>query len=111
MFSAAQLPPGRNSATWLRVAEAIAVKAADSKRPTSESSAASWRMRTISRAARRAPAVSFYSRTPSMKSSSVPSITAAGEVTACSKKAGVLGHIFGSSLRMCASEPIARSSI
>eukprot|EP00965_Chrysotila_dentata_P180137 5948181-Pleurochrysis_carterae.AAC.1 len=56
IFSAAQMPPGRNSAAWLRIAAAIAVKAADSKRPTSKSPAASSRMRAMSRAARRARA-------------------------------------------------------
>eukprot|EP00965_Chrysotila_dentata_P013056 430953-Pleurochrysis_carterae.AAC.1 len=44
-------------------------------------------------------------------SSSVPSITAAGEAAACLKKASAVGHIVGSTSRMCASEPIARSSI
>eukprot|EP00965_Chrysotila_dentata_P166201 5487273-Pleurochrysis_carterae.AAC.1 len=56
MLSAAQTPQGRNSAAWLRVAAAIAVKAAESKRPTSDEPAASVRMRAISRAARRARA-------------------------------------------------------
>eukprot|EP00965_Chrysotila_dentata_P094715 3132413-Pleurochrysis_carterae.AAC.1 len=65
------MPPGRNSAAWLRVATAIAVKAADSKHPTSKSPAASSRMRAMLRAARRARAVSFSSRTPSTMSSSV----------------------------------------
>eukprot|EP00965_Chrysotila_dentata_P097521 3222885-Pleurochrysis_carterae.AAC.1 len=64
------MPPGRNSAAWLRVAAAIAVKATDSKRPTSKSPAASSRMRAMSRAARHARAVSFSSRTPSTMSSS-----------------------------------------
>eukprot|EP00965_Chrysotila_dentata_P229069 6196962-Pleurochrysis_carterae.AAC.4 len=31
------MPPGRNSAAWLRVAVAIAEKAADTKRPTAAS--------------------------------------------------------------------------
>eukprot|EP00965_Chrysotila_dentata_P143153 4730078-Pleurochrysis_carterae.AAC.1 len=44
-------------------------------------------------------------------SSSEPSTTAAGEAAACSKKASVFGHIIGSTSRMWASEPIARSSI
>eukprot|EP00965_Chrysotila_dentata_P081995 2705726-Pleurochrysis_carterae.AAC.1 len=44
-------------------------------------------------------------------SSSVPSITAAGEAAACWKKARAVGHIVGSTSRMCSSEPIARSSI
>eukprot|EP00965_Chrysotila_dentata_P124745 4123932-Pleurochrysis_carterae.AAC.1 len=39
-------------------------------------------------------------------SSSIPSITAAGNAAACSKKARAVGHIVGSSSRMCASEPI-----
>eukprot|EP00965_Chrysotila_dentata_P046198 1535657-Pleurochrysis_carterae.AAC.1 len=56
ILSAAHMPPGRNSAACLRVAAAIAVKAADSKHPTSKSSAASSRMRAMSRAARRARA-------------------------------------------------------
>eukprot|EP00965_Chrysotila_dentata_P068211 2256123-Pleurochrysis_carterae.AAC.1 len=42
---------------------------------------------------------------------SVPSITAAGEAAACSKKVRAVGNIVGSTSRMCASEPIARSSI
>eukprot|EP00965_Chrysotila_dentata_P167212 5521340-Pleurochrysis_carterae.AAC.1 len=66
----------------------------------------------MSRAARRARAMSFSSRTPSTTSLSVPSITAAGEAAACSKKAKAVGYIVGSiTSRMCASEPIARSSI
>eukprot|EP00965_Chrysotila_dentata_P019414 645626-Pleurochrysis_carterae.AAC.1 len=44
-------------------------------------------------------------------SSSVPSITAAGEVAACRKKASAVGHIVGSTSRMCVLEPIACSSI
>eukprot|EP00965_Chrysotila_dentata_P149516 4937212-Pleurochrysis_carterae.AAC.2 len=80
------MPPGRNSAARLRVAAAIAVKAADSRRPTSKPPAASSRMRAMSRASRRARAVSFSSHTPSTMSSSVPSITAAGEAAACSKQ-------------------------
>eukprot|EP00965_Chrysotila_dentata_P169993 5611298-Pleurochrysis_carterae.AAC.1 len=56
MLLAAQMPPGGNSAAWLRVAAAIAVKVADSKRPTSKFPAASSRMRALSRAARRARA-------------------------------------------------------
>eukprot|EP00965_Chrysotila_dentata_P114625 3788373-Pleurochrysis_carterae.AAC.1 len=56
MLSAAQMPPGRNSAAWLRAAAAIAVKTADNKRPTSKSPAASSQMCAMSRAARRARA-------------------------------------------------------
>eukprot|EP00965_Chrysotila_dentata_P017310 574657-Pleurochrysis_carterae.AAC.1 len=56
ILSAAQMPPGRNSAAWLRVAAAIAVKTADRKCPTSKSPAASSRMRAMLRAARRARA-------------------------------------------------------
>eukprot|EP00965_Chrysotila_dentata_P145925 4820784-Pleurochrysis_carterae.AAC.1 len=56
MLSATKMPPGRNSAAWLRVAAAIAVKAADSKRPSSKSPAASSRMCAMSIAARRARA-------------------------------------------------------
>eukprot|EP00965_Chrysotila_dentata_P131776 4357047-Pleurochrysis_carterae.AAC.1 len=56
MLSAEQKPPWRNSAAWLLVAAAIAVKTADSKRPASTSPAASSRMRVMSRAARRARA-------------------------------------------------------
>eukprot|EP00965_Chrysotila_dentata_P100069 3306703-Pleurochrysis_carterae.AAC.1 len=99
MLSATQTPQGRNSAAWLRVAAAIAVKAADSKGPTSKSPAASSRMRAVSRAAWRARAVSFSSRTPSTMSSSVTSITAAGEAAACWKKASAFGHIVGSTSR------------
>eukprot|EP00965_Chrysotila_dentata_P145684 4812400-Pleurochrysis_carterae.AAC.2 len=55
---AAQMPPGKNSAAWLRVAAAIAEKAADIKRSTAASPAASSRMHAMSRAARRARAVS-----------------------------------------------------
>eukprot|EP00965_Chrysotila_dentata_P168850 5575590-Pleurochrysis_carterae.AAC.1 len=43
--------------------------------------------------------------------SSVPSITAAGEAAVCSKTARAVVHIVGSTSRMRASEPIARSSI
>eukprot|EP00965_Chrysotila_dentata_P066163 2190206-Pleurochrysis_carterae.AAC.1 len=56
MLSKSQTPPGRNSAAWLRVAAATAMKAAESKRPTSDEPAASVRMRAMSRAARRARA-------------------------------------------------------
>eukprot|EP00965_Chrysotila_dentata_P001270 41198-Pleurochrysis_carterae.AAC.1 len=48
---------------------------------------------------------------PSTTSSSVPSITAAGEAAAGSKKARAIGNIVGSTSRICASEPMARSSI
>eukprot|EP00965_Chrysotila_dentata_P101670 3356737-Pleurochrysis_carterae.AAC.1 len=65
----------------------------------------------MSRAARRARAVSFSSRTPLTMSSSMPSITAAGEAAASWKKANAVSHIVGSTSRMCASEPISRSSI
>eukprot|EP00965_Chrysotila_dentata_P179156 5916598-Pleurochrysis_carterae.AAC.1 len=66
------------------------------------------------RAARRdARAVSFSSRTPSTISSSVPSITAAGEAAACSNKVSAVRSAVnhGRMSRMCALEPIARSSV
>eukprot|EP00965_Chrysotila_dentata_P092033 3038407-Pleurochrysis_carterae.AAC.2 len=67
--SASQMPPegGRNSAAWLRVAAAMIAenKAAETKRSTAASPAASSRMLNMSRGARRARAVSFSSRTPS----------------------------------------------
>eukprot|EP00965_Chrysotila_dentata_P160884 5312524-Pleurochrysis_carterae.AAC.5 len=94
--SAALMPPGRNSAAWLRIAAAIAEKAVETKCLTATSLAASSRMRDMSKAARHARAVSFSSRTPSTTSSSFPSITAAGEAAACSKKARAVGHIDGS---------------
>eukprot|EP00965_Chrysotila_dentata_P097259 3214713-Pleurochrysis_carterae.AAC.3 len=109
--SAAQMPPGRNSAAWLRVTTAIEEKAAETRRSMVASPAASLRMRDMSRAARRARAVSLSLRTPSTTNSSLLLITAEGEAAVCSKKARAVGSIFGSTSRMCASEPIARSSI
>eukprot|EP00965_Chrysotila_dentata_P133130 4401886-Pleurochrysis_carterae.AAC.1 len=64
----------------------------------------------MSRAARRARAVSFSSRTPSTLSSSVPSITAACETAAWWKKASAVGHIVATARQGCARRSRSRAA-
>eukprot|EP00965_Chrysotila_dentata_P143849 4752522-Pleurochrysis_carterae.AAC.1 len=98
MFSAAQTPLERYSTAWLRVAAAVAVKAAESKRPTSDEPAASVRLRGMS-ACPSGEILLAHAFDDELKGAIDHSRRQGWRCPACSKKASAFGHIVGSTSR------------